>query len=111
MNRQTPRSAAALYGSAVTSAIVGALLWLRSRNNPADHLLRYGSSSWESDGHTPSAWRIWSPAMTEERLGMYLLAAALVMALAARLVATWREGREGRQVREVREVREGTVLE
>ncbi|WP_326659796.1 hypothetical protein [Streptomyces sp. NBC_00385] len=49
--------------------------------------------------------------MTEERLGMYLLAAALVMALAARLVATWREGREGRQVREVREVREGTVLE
>ncbi|MGW6207520.1 hypothetical protein ACWF9B_28280 [Streptomyces sp. NPDC055089] len=108
MDRQTPRSAVAMYGAAVTSAIVGALLWLRSRNSPADHVVRYGSSSWESDGHTPSAWKIWSSAMTEERLGMYLLAAALVMALAARLVATWREGREGR---EVRQGREGTVLE
>nr|WSW67996.1 hypothetical protein OG461_18340 [Streptomyces sp. NBC_00995] len=91
MKRQPPRSAAVLYGAAVTSAVIGALLWLRSRNSPADRLFLYGSSS-ESDVHSPSAWRVWSSAVTEERLGMYLLGAALALALAARLVATWREG-------------------
>ncbi|MFJ6434629.1 hypothetical protein [Streptomyces sp. NPDC091416] len=89
MDRQTPRSAAVLYGTAASSAVIGALLWLRSRNSSADSLFLYGTS--DSEIHSPSAWRVWSSAVTEERLGMYLLGAALVLALAARLVATWRE--------------------
>ncbi|TXS36805.1 hypothetical protein [Streptomyces sp. OR43] len=92
MNRQTPLSAAALYGAAATSAVMGALLWLRSRNSSADSLFLYGGSG--SEIHSPSAWRVWSSAVTEERLGMYLLGAALALALAARLVATWRDRRE-----------------
>ncbi|WP_326671168.1 hypothetical protein [Streptomyces sp. NBC_01257] len=42
-------------------------------------------------GNTPPSWRVWSPVVSEERLGVYLLAVALVAALAARLVAAWRE--------------------
>lgn len=89
MKRPTPHSATALYATAATSAVIGALLWLRSRNSSADSLFLYGSSG--SGVHTPSAWRVWSSAVTEERLGMYLLGAALVLALAGRLAATWRE--------------------
>ncbi|MHC3817525.1 hypothetical protein [Streptomyces sp. DT9] len=92
MKRQAPRSATALYATAATCAAVGALLWLRSRTGegPGDSGLLYLSSS-DADSYSPSAWRVWSPAMPEERLGLYLLAAALVMALVARLVAVWRE--------------------
>lgn len=89
MKRPSPHSATALYATAATSAVIGALLWLRSRNSSAESLFLYGSSG--SGVHAPSAWRVWSPTVTEERLGMYLLGAAVVLALAARLVATRRE--------------------
>lgn len=89
MKRPSPHSATALYATAATSAVIGALLWLRSRNSSAESLFLYGSSG--SGVHTPSAWRVWSSAVTEERLGMYLLGAAVALALAARLVATRRE--------------------
>ncbi|MER5274231.1 hypothetical protein ABT025_00560 [Streptomyces sp. NPDC002809] len=90
MSGQTPRSATALYATAATCAAIGALLWLRSRTSTASSLYLYGSSP-DGGSYKPSAWRVWSPVVPEERLGMYLLAAALVLALAARLVATWRE--------------------
>ncbi|MEU9088994.1 hypothetical protein ACIOEW_14265 [Streptomyces sp. NPDC087901] len=90
MNRQTPRSATALYAIAGTCAAIGALLWLRSRSSAASSLFLYGSSL-DADSHSSPAWQVWSPAVPEERLGLYLLAAALVLALAARLVSIWRE--------------------
>ncbi|MFJ4899360.1 hypothetical protein [Streptomyces sp. NPDC088727] len=92
MKRQTPRSATALYAIAATCAAIGALLWLRSRTGegPRYSGLLYLSSS-DADSYSPSAWRVWSPVVPEERLGLYLLAAALVLALVARLVAVWRD--------------------
>lgn len=100
MNRQTPRSATALYATAVTCAVIGALLWLRSRSIPAPGSSLHGSSAEyrsfaDADNSLPSSWRVWSTDLPEERLGMYLVAVALVLALAGRVVATWREGREG----------------
>ncbi|MEU1467236.1 hypothetical protein ABZ434_03275 [Streptomyces sp. NPDC005761] len=89
MKRQTPRSATALNAAGATCAVIGVLLWLRSRTGAGPTLTLYRSTDFE--GSKPSAWRLWSPLLPEERLGMYLLAAALVLALAARLVATWRE--------------------
>jgi hypothetical protein len=44
-----------------------------------------------ADSYTPSAWRVWSPALPEERLGLYLLAAGLVLAVAARLFSVRRD--------------------
>ncbi|HEY9327752.1 MAG TPA: hypothetical protein VIS09_05885 [Streptomyces sp.] len=93
MNRQSPRSATALYATAATCAVIGALLWLRSRTSEEPGLSLYGGSS-DSDHYLPSSWRVWSTALPEERLGMYLLAAALVLALVGRVVATWRDQRE-----------------
>ncbi|MBO0917470.1 hypothetical protein J1C73_25115 [Streptomyces laculatispora] len=93
MKRQTPRSATALYAIAATCAAIGALLWLRSRTSTGPTLsgvYLYGSSM-DADNYSSSAWRVWSPVVSEERLGLYLLAAALVLALAGRLVAVWRE--------------------
>ncbi|MFI6895802.1 hypothetical protein ACIBM4_16990 [Streptomyces sp. NPDC050256] len=98
MNRQSPRSATALYATAATCAVIGALLWLRSRTNE-EPLSLYGDSS-DPDSYLPSSWRVWSTAVPEERLGMYLLAVALLLALAARVVATWREQCEQRERRE-----------
>ncbi|MGN5634025.1 hypothetical protein [Streptomyces sp. AC154] len=93
VKRQTPRSATALYAIAGTCAAIGALLWLRSRTSTGltlSSVYMYGSSM-DADSHSPSVWRVWSPVVPEERLGLYLLAAALVVALVARLVAVWRE--------------------
>jgi hypothetical protein len=44
-----------------------------------------------ADSYTPSAWRVWSPAVPEERLGLYLLVAGVVLAVAARLFSVWRD--------------------
>lgn len=92
MNRQIPRTATALYAIAATCAAMGALLWVRSRTSTAPRFsaLLYGSSL-DTDNYSPSAWRVWSPVVPEERLGWYLLAAALVLATAARLVSIWRD--------------------
>ncbi|MFE2431566.1 hypothetical protein ACFXJ5_33110 [Streptomyces sp. NPDC059373] len=43
-----------------------------------------------ADGYTPPAWRVWSPAVPEERLGLYLIAAGLVLAVVARLFSVRR---------------------
>jgi hypothetical protein len=43
-----------------------------------------------ADRYTPSAWRVWSPAVPEERLGLYLIAGGLVLAVAARLISVRR---------------------
>lgn len=91
MKRQAPRSATALYAIAATCAAIGALLWLRSRTGEGPRYSGLYLSSSDADSYRPSAWRVWSPAMSEERFGLYLLGAALVLALVARLVAVWRE--------------------
>jgi hypothetical protein len=44
-----------------------------------------------ADGYTSSAWRVWSPAVPEERLGLYLIAAGLVLVVAARLFSVRRD--------------------
>lgn len=49
----------------------------------------YGSFL-EAHSYTPSAWRVWSPAVPEERLGLYLIAAGLVLAVVARLFSVRR---------------------
>lgn len=90
MNRQVPRTATALYAIAATCAAIGALLWVRSRTAPRFSILLYGSSL-DTDSYSHSAWRVWSPVVPEERLGLYLLAAALVLVTAARLVSIWRD--------------------
>ena len=90
MSSQPPRSATALYATAATSAVIGGLLWLRGHNGAAPRFYTYGSQP-DLDSYPPSGWRVWSSAMPEERLGMYLLGGALVLALAARVIATRRE--------------------
>ncbi|MFF4789139.1 hypothetical protein ACFY2M_05075 [Streptomyces sp. NPDC001276] len=87
MTRPAPRSATALYAIAATCAAIGALLWVRSQ---ASSSRSYGSFL-AADSYTPSAWRVWSPAVPEDRLGLYLLAAGLVLTVAARLVSVWRD--------------------
>ncbi|MDQ0763901.1 hypothetical protein [Streptomyces canus] len=77
----------ALYAISATCAAVGALLWVRGRTSApprvyADYLA--------ADSYTPSAWRVWSPAVPEDRLGLYLIAAGLVLAAAARLFSARR---------------------
>ncbi|MFJ4715083.1 hypothetical protein [Streptomyces sp. NPDC088785] len=42
-------------------------------------------------GPDPSPWRFWSPDVPEARLGMYLIVAAVALAVVARLVAVWRD--------------------
>ncbi|MFF3174274.1 hypothetical protein ACFVQ0_16780 [Streptomyces sp. NPDC057900] len=91
MKRQAPRSATALYATAATCAVIGALLWLRSRTGAGPTYSGLYLSSQDADNYSPSAWRVWSSVVPEERLGIYLLVVALVLALGARLVAVWRE--------------------
>ncbi|MGW3246114.1 hypothetical protein [Streptomyces sp. NPDC001070] len=92
MTRPAPRSATALYATAATCAAIGALLWVRSQvGTPISLSSRSYGSFLAADSYTPSAWRVWSPAVPEDRLGLYLLGAGLVLAVAARLVSVWRD--------------------
>ncbi|MFJ5901639.1 hypothetical protein ACIQFZ_41260 [Streptomyces sp. NPDC093064] len=92
MTRPAPSSATALYAIAATCAAIGALLWVRSQaSTPISLSSRSYGSFLAADSYTPSAWRVWSPAVPEDRLGLYLLAAGLVLAVAARLVSVWRD--------------------
>lgn len=93
MKRQVPRSATVLYAIAGTCAVIGALLWVRSRSS-GTAVAVFGSpygSSFDADSYRSSAWQVWSSQLSEERLGVYLLVAALVLGVVARLVATWRD--------------------
>lgn len=87
MPRPAPRFSPALYAISATCAVIGALLWVRGQTIApprvyADYLA--------ADSYTPSAWRVWSPAVPEDRLGLYLIAAGLVLAVAARLFSVRR---------------------
>ncbi|MEU6139273.1 hypothetical protein ABZ848_02815 [Streptomyces sp. NPDC047081] len=86
MSRPVPRRAAVLYAMSATCAAIGVLLWARSRaGTPTLHSTSYGDFL-AADAYTPSAWRVWSPAVPEDHLGLYLIAAALVLAVVARLL-------------------------
>ncbi|MBW8796180.1 MAG: hypothetical protein JF597_22030 [Streptomyces sp.] len=88
MNRPAPRLATILYAVSATCGVVGALLWVRGRTGSTVRIYR---DYLAADSYSPSAWRVWSPAVPEARLGLYLVAAALVSAVAARLVSARRD--------------------
>lgn len=85
----SPRSTVVLYTVSATCAAMGALLWIRDR--AADTPPRFYGDVLVADSHTTSAWRVWSQAVTEERLGLYLVAAGLVLAVATRLLSARRD--------------------
>ncbi|MFF3255731.1 hypothetical protein [Actinacidiphila glaucinigra] len=88
MKRPAPRSTSALYATSATCAAIGALLWVRGRTSAPPRMYR---DFLAADFTTRSAWRVWSPAVTEDRLGLYLLAAGVVLAVAARLISVRRD--------------------
>ncbi|MFE9442364.1 hypothetical protein ACFYO2_25940 [Streptomyces sp. NPDC006602] len=87
MNRPVPRRATVLYAISATCAAIGTLLWVRGQTAPP----RVYGSFLAADGYTSSAWRVWSPAVPEERFGLYLVAAGLVLAVAASLFSIRRD--------------------
>ncbi|MER6534438.1 hypothetical protein ACWDE0_07535 [Streptomyces sp. 900105755] len=88
MKRAVPNRAPVLYAISATCAAIGVLLWVRGRTDPPP--MRYADYL-EADSFTPSVWRVWSPAMPQERLGWYLVAAGLVLAVATRLLSGRRD--------------------
>ncbi|MEU6519345.1 hypothetical protein [Streptomyces sp. NPDC046978] len=89
MNRPAPRRTSILYTISATCATIGVLLWVRGQTS-APHPRIYRDYL-AADFYTPSAWRVWSPAVPEDRLGLYLLAVGVVLAVAARLVSIGRD--------------------
>ncbi|MFJ6837758.1 hypothetical protein [Streptomyces sp. NPDC091209] len=87
MNLPAPRHAPVLYAISATCAAIGALLWVRGGTSAPPR--RYADSL-AADGYTPSAWRVWSRAVPDERIGLYLVAVGLVPAVVARLVSVRR---------------------
>lgn len=87
MNRPASRCATVLYAVSATCSAIGALLWVRGRTGTPPR--SYGAFL-AADSHTPSAWRVWSTAVPQERLGLYLIAAGLALAVVARLVSVRR---------------------
>ncbi|MCX3063201.1 hypothetical protein [Streptomyces beihaiensis] len=88
MARPAPRTTAVLYAISATCATIGALLWIRDRTSGPP---RVYASFLASDSSTLSTWRVWSRAVPEDRLGLYLVAAGLVLALVARLTSAQRD--------------------
>ena len=82
MNRPAQRYVTVLYAISATCAAIGALLWVRGQTSAPPRA--YGDFL-AADGYTPSAWPVWSQSVPEERLGVYLIAAGLVLAVAVRL--------------------------
>ncbi|WRZ89498.1 hypothetical protein OHB54_10740 [Streptomyces sp. NBC_01007] len=70
-----------------TCAAVGALLWVRGWSGAQPR--RYADYM-AADGYTPSGWRVWSRAVPDERLGLYLVVVGPVPAVVARLVSVRR---------------------
>ncbi|MEW2299947.1 hypothetical protein AB0958_08185 [Streptomyces sp. NPDC006655] len=87
MNRPAPRRATSLYAVSATCGALGALLWIRGRTAPP----RVYASYLAADSYSRSAWRVWSPAVPETRLGLYLVAAGVTLALATRLLSSRRD--------------------
>ncbi|MFF7679998.1 hypothetical protein [Actinacidiphila glaucinigra] len=88
MNRPAPRRTSALYATSATCAAIGVLLWVRGRTSAPPRVYR---DFLAADFTTRSAWRVWSTAVPEERLGLYLLAAGVVLAVVARLISVRRD--------------------
>ncbi|MFF3986612.1 hypothetical protein ACWDFR_34265 [Streptomyces sp. 900105755] len=88
MKRPASNRAPVLYAISATCAAIGVLLWVRGRTDPPP--MRYADYL-EAESYTPSVWRVWSPAMPQERLGWYLIAAGLVLAVATRLLSVRRD--------------------
>ncbi|MFD8001499.1 hypothetical protein [Streptomyces mirabilis] len=88
MNRPVPRRGMVLYAISATCVAIGALLWVRDLTSAPPRV--YGAYL-AADGYTSSAWRVWSRAVSEGRLGLYLIVAGLVLAVAARLFFTRRD--------------------
>ncbi|MFE3639245.1 hypothetical protein [Streptomyces sp. NPDC059168] len=88
MNRPAQRHASVLYAVSGTCAALGALLWVRGRTGA---LPRAYGDFLAADSYTASSWRIWSPAVPEERLGLYLVVAGLLLAAFARLLSSRRD--------------------
>ena len=84
MNRPVPRRVTVLYAISATCATIGSLLWVRGQTSTPPR--RYGSAL-VADAYTPSAWRVWSQAVPEERLGLYIITAGVVLVLTARLIS------------------------
>ncbi|MET8135438.1 MULTISPECIES: hypothetical protein [unclassified Streptomyces] len=87
MNRPAPGHAPVLYAMSATCTAIGALLWVRGWSSSPP---RAYAGFLAADGYTPSAWRVWSRAVPDERLGLYLVAAGLVPAVAARMISVRR---------------------
>lgn len=87
MARPASRAVTALYAISATCAAIGALLWIRDRTSAPP---RFYGDFLAADGYTPSVWQVWSPAVPEERLGLYLIAAGVLLAVAARLISARR---------------------
>lgn len=89
MHRPAAHHARTLYAISATCAVIGALLWVRDWTSEPQ--TRHYSNFLAVDAYTPSTWRVWSQAVPEERLGLYLLAVGLVLALVACLLPARRE--------------------
>ncbi|WP_328552491.1 hypothetical protein [Streptomyces sp. NBC_00358] len=87
MNRPAPRRVPVLYAMSATCAAIGALLWVRGGSSAPP--MRYADYL-AADGYTSSAWRVWSRAVPDERLGLYLVVAGIALAVAARMISVRR---------------------
>ncbi|MFE9340571.1 hypothetical protein [Streptomyces sp. NPDC006784] len=85
MSRPARQRAAALYAISATCAAVGALLWVRGHDRAPQPPRSYGPYL-AADGYTPSTWKVWSSAVPQDRLGVYLLVFGVLLAMGTRLV-------------------------
>ncbi|MFD5814479.1 hypothetical protein [Streptomyces sp. NPDC127038] len=76
------RHAPVLYAVSATCAAMGALLWVRGATGAPPRV--YGDYL-AADSYTPSLWRVWSRAVPDDRLGLYLVVAGLMLAVVTRL--------------------------
>ncbi|GGN16401.1 hypothetical protein [Streptomyces fuscichromogenes] len=88
VNGPAPRRATILHSVSATCGALGALLWVRGQTGST---ARIYSGYLAADSYSSSGWRVWSPAVPEARLGLYLMGAALVLLVAARLVPARRD--------------------
>ncbi|MFD4554998.1 hypothetical protein ACFWP5_11845 [Streptomyces sp. NPDC058469] len=81
-----------LYAISATCAVIGALLWIRGEmNTPATLQSSSYGSFLAAETSAESTWRVWSPTVPQARLGLYLIAVALVLTVTARLFSIRRD--------------------
>ncbi|MBE9499903.1 MULTISPECIES: hypothetical protein [Streptomyces] len=84
MSRPARQRAAVPYAISATCAVVGALLWVRGHDRMAQPPRSYGAYL-AADGYTPSTWRVWSSALPQDRLGLYLVVFGILLAVGTRV--------------------------